>query len=312
MKSVGHCFSLTVDVEDWPQSSWDRCLPIGDYCADNTRRILELLAEFPTARATFFVLGKFAERHPGVVDEIRQAGHELGSHGYGHEELFHLGRDGFAADLSRSTNVIADASGVRPVGFRAPDFSIVGESLWALDVLAEQGYQYDSSIVPTGKKRYGIENWPAHPARVMLPSGGSIVELPVGTLTMMGRQVPLGGGYARLLPGWMLTRAMRLATRTSSFPPVFYCHPYEVDAHEFGRLDIQIPIKVRLHQGIGRSTTIGKLRQLLAHFRSVALCDEIGASPHTPKISYERYALDPESVSRPQIFTAMPPIRPAA
>ena len=156
MDATRPTFALTVDVEDWPQSSWDRSHPISDYCAENARRVLEILGEYPGSRATFFVLGKFAEKHPGVVREIHAAGHEVASHGYGHEEVFRLGRPEFAEDVRRSTDVLAAACSVPPRGYRAPDFSVVGESLWALDVLARQGYRYDSSIFPIAKARYGI------------------------------------------------------------------------------------------------------------------------------------------------------------
>jgi len=108
--------SITVDVEDWPQSTWDRSLPIGDYCAENTRRLLELFSEFPHTAATFFILGKFAEKHPAILREIQQAGHEIASHGYGHIETFRLTREEFKEDIIRSTAIIADAIGVRPIG----------------------------------------------------------------------------------------------------------------------------------------------------------------------------------------------------
>ncbi len=127
---------ISIDVEDWPQSSWDRDLPVTMRAADNTRRLLELLAE-AGIRATMFVLGKLAEKFPDVVREIDAAGHEVGSHGYGHVEIFKQSRDEFAQDLARSKDLLEQIVGKPVVGYRAPDFSIIRDSLWALEVLAE-------------------------------------------------------------------------------------------------------------------------------------------------------------------------------
>jgi len=294
--------AITIDVEDWPQSSWNRSLPIGDYCAENTRRLLEVLAEFPAARATFFVLGKFAEKHPAVTRAIAEAGHEVASHGYGHVELFEIGRDAFAEDLKRSTEILAEAAGVRPTGYRAPDFSVVGESLWALEVLAEAGYTYDSSIFPIDRGRYGIAGWPPVPARVELESGASILEVPVATLDQFGRRLPVGGGgYARLLPGRILVRALRKSGRQRGSVPVFYCHPYELDPGELGRLDLDIPWKVRLHQSLGRKRTVGKLRRLLRAFECVTLSEVLARAGDLPTIDCRPFVLDPDKVHRPSI-----------
>lgn len=295
--------ALSVDVEDWPQSSWDRRLPLGDYCADNTLRLLDLLREFPSARATFFILGKFAEKHPAAVAAIRQGGHEIASHGYGHVELFHLGREKFAEDLRRSTDVVAAAAGVRPTGYRAPDFSIVGESLWALDVLAENGYAYDSSIFPIRKARYGIAAWPRGPVVVRLSSGATITELPLATVELGGRRLPVGGGgYARLMPAAIVTWAMRKIHAQLGAPPVFYCHPYEIDPGEFRRLGLAIPFRVRLHQGIGRKRTAAKLRRLLRSFECLSLAEVAARLGGLPVISYDPYVLDPATVHRPPAF----------
>jgi polysaccharide deacetylase family protein (PEP-CTERM system associated) len=295
--------ALSVDVEDWPQSSWDRDLPISDYCADNVRRILDLLAEFPEARATFFVLGKFAERHGQVARAIASAGHEVASHGYGHVEAFRLGREAFAEDLRRGAEALARATGVQPTGYRAPDFSVVGESLWVLDVLAEAGYAYDSSIFPIAKARYGIAGWPRHAARVKLESGRTITELPPATLEQFGRRVPVGGGgYARLLPGFVLTWALRKASRQLGQPPVFYCHPYELDPKEFRRLAFKVPLKVRLHQDLGRGRTAGKLRRLLRQFECIGLEEALRRAEPLPEVDYKPWVLAPGSVERPPIF----------
>jgi polysaccharide deacetylase family protein (PEP-CTERM system associated) len=261
------------------------------------------MGEFPGTSGTFFVLGKFVERHPRAVGAIRRAGHEIASHGWGHVELFRLDREAFAEDLRRSTQVIEDAAGTRPVGYRAPDFSIVGESLWALDVLAEQGYEFDSSIFPIHSVRYGIPDWPRGTARVKLDSGAEIVEFPLGTLEWRGRRLPIaGGGYARLLPARILTRALRLAHAQLGHPPVFYCHPYEIDPDEFKRLDIAIPAKVRFHQGLGRRATARKLRRLFATFECISFAEARRRRPELPAMGYQAYVLEPGTVYRPPPF----------
>lgn len=294
---------FSVDVEDWPQSSWNRSLPLSDYCAQNLGRVLDLMGRFPGTSGTFFVLGKFAERHPEAVQAIRRAGHEIASHGYGHVELFRLDRERFADDLRHSTEIITQAAGVRPVGYRAPDFSIVGESLWALDVLAEQGYEFDSSIFPIRKARYGIPDWPRHATLVDLKGGAQIIEFPLGTLEWLGRRLPVGGGgYARLLPGHVLAGALRRAGAQLNHPPVFYCHPYELDPDEFKRPGVAVPAKVRFHQGLGRRATARKLRRLFATFDCISFAEARRRHPDLPVMGYEAYALKPGSVHRPPAF----------
>ena len=293
--------SITVDVEDWPQSTWDRSLPIGDYCAENTRRLLELFSEFPNTEATFFVLGKFAEKHPAVVREIHQAGHEIASHGYGHVEIFRLTPEKFREDIIRSTAIIADVVGVWPIGYRAPDFSIVGESLWALETLAAEGFTYDSSIFPIDKKRYGIPTWPRTATRVELDSGRTIYEFPMTTVEFLGHRLPIsGGGSARLLPERFLIRAFRKAQTQLESTPIFYCHPYELDRDEFRRLNLKLPLKVKLHQNLGRRQTAAKIRKLLKSFTSISLRQVVSMSQNLPAITYHPYVLDEKSVMRPQ------------
>ena len=258
--------------------------------------------ERPDARGTFFVLGKFAEKHPAVVGEIAAAGHEIACHGYGHVEVFRLTREQFAEDLRRGSECIATATGIRPLGYRAPDFSICGESLWALEVLGEQGYVYDTSICPIAKARYGIASWPRYAAHVRLSGEGTILELPITTLEALGRRIPVGGGYARLLPAGALALALRNAARQLNVPPVFYCHPYDFDPDEFARLDMAIPAKVRFHQGLGRRRSPGKLRRLLKDFECVSLTQAIEQARELPTIEYTPHVLDPEHVDRPPIF----------
>lgn len=262
---------ISIDVEDWPQSSWDHDLPITQRAADNTRRLLELLAR-ARVRATMFVLGKLAEKFPELVREIDHAGHEVASHGYGHVEIFNQAPAEFAADLRRSKDFLEQLLGKRVRGYRAPDFSIVRGSLWALDELAAQGFEYDSSIFPVSRRRYGIPDWPLGPTRVQLAGGGTILEFPIASYRALGQNWPVGGGgYHRLLPGsagrWLARRVMRRR------PFVFYCHPYEFDPREFAAIDLAIPLKVRLHQGLGRGRFEARFVRLVSRFGGCRMID---------------------------------------
>jgi polysaccharide deacetylase family protein (PEP-CTERM system associated) len=248
---------VSLDIEDWPQSTWDRSLPVTPRAGDNTARVLDLLAAHGR-HATLFVLGKFAERFPALVRRMHEEGHEVASHGYGHVEIFKQSREEFRDDVSRAKTLVEEIIGAPVFGYRAPDFSVITSTLWALEVLAEAGFRYDSSIYPIAHSRYGIASWPSEPAEVDLPTGSSIVELPIATIEMFGRRWPVGGGgYHRLLPwpviAWAIRRRM-----SGGAPFVAYCHPYEFDPGEFETLGhLRIPMKVRLHQGLGR----GRLRR---------------------------------------------------
>lgn len=269
--------SISVDVEDWPQSTWDRSLPISPRSADNTRRVLELLDD-AGVRATMFVLGKFAEKYPNVVREIQSRGHEVACHGYGHTEVFKQSEQAFREDVRRGKELIEQAIGQRVLGYRAPDFSIVARTLWALRVLAEEGFSYDSSIFPVRHSRYGIPQWPTEPIRVVLPGNISIYELPIATVRWLGTNWPVGGGgYHRLLPSPMIRY---LARRTLAIEPfVFYCHPYEFDAREFQEISLRLPLKVRIHQGLGRHWFGGRFSKFLREFGGRKMIDLLESKP---------------------------------
>jgi polysaccharide deacetylase family protein (PEP-CTERM system associated) len=254
---------ISVDVEDWPQSTWDRNLPITDRSAANTRTVLRILRE-QGVRATMFVLGKLAEAFPEIVREIQAEGHEIASHGYGHIEVFKQSPKEFAEDIRRSKDLLESIAGVSVKGYRAPDFSISRNTLWALDVLAEAGFDYDSSIFPIHHPRYGFPEWPTVPVRVDL-GFKQIIELPISTFPFGGRNWPIGGGgYVRLLPGSVSRHFARRAMTSAPF--VFYCHPYEFDSTEFKQTPIRIPLHVRIHQGFGRRWSQARLKAFLQNF----------------------------------------------
>lgn len=280
---------ISVDIEDWPQSTWDRDLPITQRAAVNTRRVLHLLRE-ASVRATMFVLGKFAEAFPEVVREIRAEGHEIACHGYGHVEIFKQSRKEFASDVWRSKDILEQILGERVGGYRAPDFSVVRQTLWALEVLAEAGFEYDSSIFPVRHTRYGIHDWPGAPVLVSLPGNQSITEFPIATLRWLGKNWPVGGGgYHRLLPGLMSRHFARSVMASAPF--IFYCHPYEFDTLEFKELPMKIPFHIRLHQGLGRRWFMSRFKDFLHQFGGRRMQDLL-SSRAWPKF-------DPNSFIRP-------------
>jgi polysaccharide deacetylase family protein (PEP-CTERM system associated) len=267
---------ITVDVEDWPQSTWDHSLDITARAERNTERLLDVLAKHGKT-ITMFVLGRFAQRFPETVKRIAREGHEVASHGYGHVEIFNQTASQFRKDALRGKSLLEDLVGTRVVGYRAPDFSILLKTTWALEILAELGFEYDSSIFPIKEGRYGIERWPTHPVRARLASGRSIVELAPATLTLFGRNWPVaGGGYHRLLP-WPLIK-MAIASHVRDRTPfTAYCHPYEFDCEEFSELEFKVPFKTRLHQGLGRRGFLAKFERMLAAFEISHAADTANA-----------------------------------
>ncbi|MBL8290851.1 MAG: polysaccharide deacetylase family protein, partial [Bryobacterales bacterium] len=199
--------AISIDVEDYFHPSevqstagpldWDR-LP--SRVEESTGRCLDLLARH-NVRGTFFVLGWVAERFPALVRSIASAGHEIACHSYAHQLVYELGREAFRADTRRAVQTISDAAGIAPKGYRAPSYSVTTRSLWALDVLAELGFRYDSIIYPIRHDRYGIPGY-ARSAQPVQTSAGTLIEIPPATVQLgKERTAPVGGGgYLRLLP----------------------------------------------------------------------------------------------------------------
>ena len=274
---------ITVDVEDWPQSTWDDSLPITERAARNSRRLLAILDDLGV-RATMFVLGRFAEVFPGLVREIHSCGHEVASHGFGHVEISKQSRQEFRQDVRCAKDLLEQIIGAPVRGYRAPDFSIVSRSLWALEVLVETGHDYDSSIFPVRRKRYGIPSWPTFPTRVSVAPGSEIVELPIAALTLLRRSWPIGGGgYHRLLPGCVARHAARRILVHRPF--VFYCHPYEFDPEEFSQLPMRVPWIVRLHQGLGRGRFEQRFRAFVRQFGGRRAVDFLKSQSSLPRFA---------------------------
>lgn len=240
----------------------DFSLPITERAVRNTRLLLGILRQHQV-RATFFVLGLLAERFPEVVAEIAADGHEIGSHGYSHRPVFDIGPAAFADELARSVSLLESISGKRVLGYRAPDFSITAESLWALDIIADQGLLYDSSIFPVRTSRYGIPDACRCPHRL----DNGLVELPLSTVQWGGRRWPVaGGGYLRLCP-YAVTRWAIRRIQSEGIPAVVYLHPYELDPAELDEIGWSVPARLRLTQGFSRQRVRARLEQSLRDFK---------------------------------------------
>lgn len=221
--------ALTFDIEDWHQLVEWKLNGVRPACSDHvlgqTYDILDTLAA-RDIRATFFILGLVAEAHPKLVRDIAAAGHEVGSHGWSHELIYRQTREAFAAETRRSKAVLEDAVGTRIDGYRAAEFSITTQSLWALDELVEAGFTYDSSIFPIAGSRYGIPGTPLGPHTVTT-AAGDLIEVPLTAVEWRGRHWPVGGGgYFRLLP-YAVTRAAVEQTNAQGRAANIYFHPYE-------------------------------------------------------------------------------------
>jgi polysaccharide deacetylase family protein (PEP-CTERM system associated) len=262
--------ALSFDIEEYFHSqNFDGRIGIGDWAAlpsrvePYTRRILDRL-DAAGHRATFFILGWVAERHPHLVKAIAGLGHEIASHGHGHRLVYMQNTNDFRADVHRAKRTLEDLSGVAVQGYRAPTYSIVRRSLWALDVLAEEGYRYDSSIFPIRHDRYGVPEAPRFP--FALPNG--LVEFPLSTWSWAGLRLPIaGGGYFRLLP-YPIVRAAFGTLERSGRVGVFYLHPWDLDARQ---PVAPLSVLLRLRQTVGAAGTERKLTRLLRDFRFAPL-----------------------------------------
>jgi polysaccharide deacetylase family protein (PEP-CTERM system associated) len=213
-------------------------------------------------RATFFTLGWIAERHPHLVRQIVACGHELASHGHGHERASDLTREAFRHDVSRAKQVLEQIGGVAVQGYRAPSFSIGVRNLWAFDVLAEAGYRYSSSIYPIRHDHYGMPDSPRFAYRL----ANGLLEVPVTTVRLWGRNLPSsGGGYFRLLPYAVSRWLIGKVNRDDAESAVFYFHPWEIDVAQPRVAGIDAKSRFRHYVNIGRMER--RLQQLLADFR---------------------------------------------
>ena len=288
------CSIISVDVEDYfhveafarvvDRNNW------GAYASRverNTELILDLFDE-RQIKGTFFILGWVAERYPKLVRRITERGHEPACHSYWHRLIYKLTPEEFREDTQRAKNCIEQAAATPIYGYRAPSFSITGRSVWALDVLAELGFRYDSSVFPVKHDTYGVPDAPRRPFRIETPFG-PIVEFPMATFRFgTGPNLPIaGGGYLRMLPFSYTRMGVRRAW-SEGLPVVSYIHPWEIDPEQ-PRIDAPLKSRMRHYTNLGK--TEARLRKLLAlgEFKSFR---DSGLADSAPSFSFK------ETVSR--------------
>ncbi|MCK9295300.1 MAG: DUF3473 domain-containing protein [Desulfobulbaceae bacterium] len=265
---------LTIDVEDYFQVAAFEDIITPDSWASmecrverNTAVILGILGKYKV-RATFFVVGWIAERYPALVQEISRQGHEIGCHSYLHRKIYDMTPEEFREDTRRAKNILEDITGRSVLGYRAPSYSITRKSLWALDILEELGFHYDSSIFPIYHDNYGIPDAPRFEYK--LPNH-AMMEYPISTTLFMGRKIPVaGGGYFRLFPYWFTKLALKKINTDERKPFVFYLHPWEIDPDQprfnhAGKLS-----KFRHYNNLHK--TCGRFMKLLSDFDFSPIC----------------------------------------
>jgi polysaccharide deacetylase family protein (PEP-CTERM system associated) len=274
--AIGPVNAFTVDVEDYfhvaalasavSRDSWHAR---ESRVERNTERLLDLLAE-KDVHGTFFVLGWVAERSPQLVRRIAAAGHEIACHGFSHQLIYRQSREEFREETARAKALLEDAIGRAVLGYRAASFSIVRETLWALDVLIDLGFRYDSSIFAIRHDRYGIPDASPAPGRVAAPSGRSLVEFPGAPASFFGLKVPVtGGGYFRIIP-YGVTRSGLRRINAAGRPFAFYLHPWEIDP---GQPRISVGVVSRFRHYTNLSRCEARLRRLLGEFAFASMAE---------------------------------------
>lgn len=266
--------ALTIDVEDYFHvTAFEKYVKYEDWdiypsrVKTNTLKILNMLEEF-SVKATFFILGWVAEKHPSIIKEIQRSGHEIACHGYNHELIYNITPESFRQDIKKAKMLLEDICGEKVNCYRAPSYSITEESLWALDILIEEGFTHDSSIFPVHHDIYGIPNARRFPHEIKRPSG-VIKEFPISTLEFrisnFRFRIPIsGGGYLRLFPVWLIKRAINYVNEHEKQPVILYFHPWEIDPEQ---PRINAGIKSRFRHYINLDKTAGKAKHLLSSFK---------------------------------------------
>lgn len=280
--------AMTVDVEDYfqvaalarafPTASWET---VPRRVVPNTQRLLELFQR-RGIKATFFILGWVAEREPALVKEIAEAGHEIACHGYSHQLVYEQTPEVFRQETLRARDVLQETLGQAVVGYRAASYSITRRSFWALDILAEAGFEWDSSIFPIRHDRYGVPNSPTQPYRLVTEQGRELVEIPLTTASVMGQRLPAaGGGYFRLYP-YVLSRAL-FSRATSDGPGIFYLHPWEVDPEQPRATGISVLSRFRHYNNLDRC--LSRLERLLGDFRFGTVSQALLGAADLPRLA---------------------------
>lgn len=273
--------AMTVDVEDYFHvSAFADAIDPAHWASmesrveANTHRLMDLFDEHGV-KITFFVLGWVAERYPGLVREIVRRGHELACHGYSHQLVYRQNPELFRAETVRSKDILEQAGQVRVRGYRAASYSITRQSQWALNILAETGFEYDSSIFPVRHDRYGIPGAGRWPHRLELEDGRSLTEFPLSTVRWFGATLPMaGGGYFRIYPYALSRAGLRHINRRDGMPFVFYLHPWEVDPGQ-PRIRAKALSRFRHYNNLDRCEA--RLRRLLRDFSFTTMHDVLAS-----------------------------------
>jgi polysaccharide deacetylase family protein (PEP-CTERM system associated) len=261
--------ALTIDVEDYYMvSAFADVVKFEDWhryesrIERNTYKILELLDKLDM-KATFFVLGWVAQRNPELVRNIHSAGHEIACHGYNHRLICHLTPEQFRRDVRGAKSILEDIAGTAVIGYRAASYSVVEKTLWALDILIEEGFLYDSSIFPIHHDRYGLPGACRFP-HVIKRDSGTIMEFPPSTYRFLGQNIPIaGGGYLRLLPVQIIKAAIKRINAKEKKSVVLYFHPWEIDVDQ-PRINGRRLSQIRHYMNL--KSTMPKLKNILADF----------------------------------------------
>ena len=266
--------AMTVDVEDYFHvSAFDNVINKNEWSnmplrvERNTYRLLELF-EQQNAKATFFTLGWVAEKCPNLIKAIVDQGHELGSHGYGHQRLTQMSTEQVKQDITRSKHLLEDTGGCQLLGYRAPSFSINDSNVWVYDLLVELGFTYSSSTYPIEHDLYGVPAWP----RFSYVKDNGLIEIPIPTLRKNEKNTGIGGGgFFRLYPYWFSKRRIEKFHQVQSQPYSFYFHPWEIDPAQ-PRIS-NAPLKSKIRHYINLSSMEGKLTKLLADYQWSTMAD---------------------------------------
>jgi polysaccharide deacetylase family protein (PEP-CTERM system associated) len=284
--------AFSIDVEDYfqvaalaPSIARDTWTQRESRVERNTDRLLRLLDE-RGIYATFFVLGWIAQHHSSLVRRIANAGHEIASHGFSHQLIYTQSPTEFRAETRHAKELLEDLTGAAVIGYRAASFSITRRSLWALDILLDLGFQYDSSIFPIYHDRYGIPGASPEPSRVSAPSGRTLVEFPMSAASIGGAKIPVsGGGYFRLLPYCVTRAGLRQVNERHGRPFVFYLHPWELDP---GQPRIKVGWLSRFRHYTNLEHCEDRLKRLLSDFAFAPMVDVLhtrGLLVSSPKCS---------------------------
>lgn len=280
--------AMTVDVEDYfqvaalssafPADVWES---VPRRVVPNTERLLDLFDRHGI-KATFFVLGWIAEREGALVRKIAARGHEIACHGYSHRLVYEQTPEDFRTETFRARDVLQETVGLPVQGYRAASYSITRNSFWALDILAEAGFTWDSSIFPIRHDRYGVPNSPTRPYRLVTEKGGELTEIPLTTATVLGQRLPAaGGGYFRLYP-YALSRAL-FAAAAREGAGIFYLHPWEVDPEQPRATGISAFSRFRHYNNLDQC--LRRLTQLIEDFRFSTVSDAIPRDLTLPRVS---------------------------